>query len=109
MLALSEVVGLLGKPYAPILPPWGTGLAVGMLRRAGLRIPPEMLSQLRFGRGLDNRKLKATGFGYRYTQPGDGDQAGASTCGSSRSCAAPSESLHATSARWRTSCAGART
>ena len=37
------------------------------LRRAGLRIPPEMLSQLRFGRGLDNRKLKATGFGYRYT------------------------------------------
>ena len=26
-----------------------------------------MLSQLRFGRGLDNSKLKATGFGYRYT------------------------------------------
>jgi UDP-glucose 4-epimerase len=26
-----------------------------------------MLSQLRFGRGLDNRKLKATGFIYRYT------------------------------------------
>jgi UDP-glucose 4-epimerase len=30
-------------------------------------VPPEMLSQLRFGRGLDNRKLKATGFDYRYT------------------------------------------
>ena len=27
VLALSEVAGLLGKPYAPILPPWGTGLA----------------------------------------------------------------------------------
>ncbi len=67
ILSLSEVIGLLGKPYAPILPPWGTGLAAMVLRRAGLRIPPEMLSQLRFGRGLDNRKLKSTGFGYRYT------------------------------------------
>jgi UDP-glucose 4-epimerase len=67
VLALSEVIGLLGKPYAPILPPWGTGLAAMVLRRAGLRIPPEMLSQLRFGRGLDNRKLKSTGFAYRYT------------------------------------------
>jgi hypothetical protein len=26
-----------------------------------------MLRQLRFGRGLDNRKLKAAGYGYRYT------------------------------------------
>jgi hypothetical protein len=26
-----------------------------------------MLGQLRFGRGLDNRKLKASGFRYRYT------------------------------------------
>ena len=24
VLALSEVAGLLGKPYAPILPPWGS-------------------------------------------------------------------------------------
>jgi UDP-glucose 4-epimerase len=67
VLAFSETVGLLGKPYLPILPPWGTGLAAGLIRRTGLQIPPEMLSQLRFGRGLDNRKLKATGFGYRYT------------------------------------------
>jgi UDP-glucose 4-epimerase len=67
VLALSEVIGLLGKPYAPILPPWGTGLAAMVLSRAGVKVPPEMLSQLRFGRGLDNRKLKATGFDYRYT------------------------------------------
>jgi UDP-glucose 4-epimerase len=67
VLALSEVAGLLGKPYAPILPPWGTGLAANMLSRVGVRVPPEMLSQLRFGRGLDNRKLKATRFVYRYT------------------------------------------
>jgi UDP-glucose 4-epimerase len=67
VLALSEVVGLLGKRYLPVLPPWGTGLAVGPLRRLGLRVPDEMLNQLRFGRGVDNRKLKATGFRYQYT------------------------------------------
>jgi UDP-glucose 4-epimerase len=67
VLALSEVAGLLGKSYAPILPPWGTGLAATMLRRVGLRIPPEMLGQLRFGRGVDNRRYKSTGFVYRYT------------------------------------------
>jgi len=67
VLALTEVVGLLGKTYAPVLPPWGTSLAVAALRRVGIRIPPEMLQLLRFGRGVDNRKLKATGFDYRYT------------------------------------------
>jgi UDP-glucose 4-epimerase len=67
VLALSEVAGLLGKPYAPVLPPWGTGLAAAALRRVGLRIPPEMLNQLRFGRGVDNRRYKAVGFHYQYT------------------------------------------
>ena len=38
------------------------------LRRARRStIPDEMLAQLRFGRGLDNRKLKATGYRFRYT------------------------------------------
>ena len=27
VLALSEIAGLLGKPFAPLLPPWGTSLA----------------------------------------------------------------------------------
>jgi UDP-glucose 4-epimerase len=67
VLALSEVVDLLGKPLAPVLPPWGTGLAASVLRRAGVHIPPEMVNQLRFGRGVDNRRYKATGFTYRYT------------------------------------------
>jgi UDP-glucose 4-epimerase len=67
VLALSEVIGLLGKRPLPILPPWGTGLAAGPLRRLGFRVPDEMLKQMRFGRGLDNRRLKATGFSYRYT------------------------------------------
>jgi UDP-glucose 4-epimerase len=67
VLALSEVAGLLGKPYAPVLPPWGTGLATGVLRRVGINVPAEMLNQLRFGRGVDNRRYKAAGFRYGYT------------------------------------------
>jgi len=67
ILALSEVISLLGKRPAPVLPPWGTGLAIGPLRRLGFRLPEEMVNQLRFGRGLDNRKFKATGFRYGYT------------------------------------------
>ncbi len=67
VLALSEVCSLLGKPMLPILPPWGAGFAAAQLRRLGLRIPVETVRQLRFGRGLDNRRLKATGYSYRYT------------------------------------------
>jgi UDP-glucose 4-epimerase len=67
VLVLSEVVDLLGKQMAPILPPWGTGLAVAAARRAGLPIQAEMLPQLRFGRALDNRRYKATGFVYQHT------------------------------------------
>jgi UDP-glucose 4-epimerase len=67
VLVLSEVADLLGRPIAPVLPPWGTSLATGVLRRAGLRIAPEVLGLLRYGRGLDNRRLKATGYRYRYT------------------------------------------
>jgi UDP-glucose 4-epimerase len=67
VLALSEIASLLGKPFLPILPPWGTGLATAPLRRLGVRIPPELMNLMRFGRGVDNRKLKAAGFNYRYT------------------------------------------
>jgi UDP-glucose 4-epimerase len=67
VLAFTEVCSLLGKQFLPILPPWGTGIAAQALRRFGVVIPPDMLNQLRFGRGLDNRRYKATGFGYRYT------------------------------------------
>jgi UDP-glucose 4-epimerase len=67
VLALSEVAALLGKPLLPILPPWGTAFAAAGLRRLGLSVPLETLRELRFGRGLDNRRLKATGYSYRYT------------------------------------------
>ena len=67
VLALTEVASLLGKPLAPVLPPWGTGLAASALRRAGVRIPAEVLQQLRYGRAIDNRKLKAAGYAFRAT------------------------------------------
>jgi UDP-glucose 4-epimerase len=67
VLALSECVGLLGKLPLPVLPPWGTGLLAAPLRRLGLKLPDEMWGLLRFGRGLDNRAFKETGFNYSYT------------------------------------------
>ena len=67
VLALSEVAGLLSKPLVPLLPPWGTRLAALPLRRLGLRVPDEVLNQLRYGRGVDNRKLKASGYRLRFT------------------------------------------
>jgi UDP-glucose 4-epimerase len=67
VLALSEVASLLGKPLAPILPPWGSSLAATALRPLGVRIPDEVRNQLRYGRGLDNRKLKAAGYSYGFT------------------------------------------
>jgi UDP-glucose 4-epimerase len=67
VLALSEVSGLLRRPFAPLLPPVATGLAAAVAKRVGIRLPPEILREMRFGRGLDNRRFKATGFRYRYT------------------------------------------
>jgi UDP-glucose 4-epimerase len=67
VLVLSEIASLLGKPLLPLLPPWGTGLAATALRRAGVKLPPEMLQQLRYGRAVDNRRLKAAGYAFRAT------------------------------------------
>jgi UDP-glucose 4-epimerase len=67
VLALTEVIGLLGKQALPVLPPWGTGLTASVLKRAGFRLPPEMVLQLRYGRGLDNRRFRAAGFSYDYS------------------------------------------
>jgi UDP-glucose 4-epimerase len=67
VLALSEIAGLLGKPFAPVLPPVATGLAAGAVKRIGIPLPAEVQRQMRFGRGVDNRRFKATGYRYRYT------------------------------------------
>ncbi len=67
VLVLSEVASLLGKPYLPLLPPWGTGPAAAALGLAGLRFPEEVRGQLRYGRGLDNRRLKQAGYRFQLT------------------------------------------
>jgi UDP-glucose 4-epimerase len=67
VLPLSEVCSLLGRPMLPLVPPWGTAFAAAQARRLGLRIPVELIHQLRYGRGLDNRRLKASGYAFRYT------------------------------------------
>jgi UDP-glucose 4-epimerase len=67
VLALSEVASLLGKPFAPLLPPWGTSLAAQAAGALGIRIPDEVRRQLRYGRGLDNRKLKRAGYRFELT------------------------------------------
>ena len=67
VLTLSEAISLLGKKPLPAIPPWGTGIATSAMRRMGLTISAEMVNQLRFGRGLDNRRFKAAGFHYAFT------------------------------------------
>ena len=56
--ALSEIIGLLGKRALPCCRRGAPARRPLLLCRARLRLPPEMLLQLRYGRGLDNRRLK---------------------------------------------------
>lgn len=70
-LPWSEVAAICGVPLVPMLPPVMTGITadlLGILRLADL--PPELLDLLRYGRGIDNRKLKSTGFRYNSTSAG---------------------------------------
>ena len=66
-LVLSEVAGLLGKRVLPVIPPVGGGLTLPLFRRVGIPMSTELYDQLRYGRALDNRAFKATGFHPRYT------------------------------------------
>jgi UDP-glucose 4-epimerase len=65
----SEVAALCGKRLAP-MPPFFSEVAAAPLAAAGVEIPPELLDLLRYGRGVDNRRLKQAGFDYRYTSAG---------------------------------------
>ena len=67
VLALSETINLAGKLALPVVPPFGGGLLSIPLKRLGIRVPDEMWNLLRYGRGLDNRAYRATGFEYGYT------------------------------------------
>ena len=70
LLPWSEVAAICGKRTFP-LPPVGMDLLAGPLSRLGvIDLPPELLGLLRYGRGVDNRRLKQAGFEYRYTSAG---------------------------------------
>jgi UDP-glucose 4-epimerase len=69
-LPWSEVAAICGQRLVP-LPPVFTDAAAAPLAALGVvDLPPELLGLLRSGRGVDNRRLKATGFEYRYTSAG---------------------------------------
>lgn len=69
-LPWSEVRAIAGQRplyLSPVL----TGAPAALLGRSGLiKLPPEALDLLRYGRGIDNRKLKQAGFEYRFTSAG---------------------------------------
>jgi UDP-glucose 4-epimerase len=70
LLPWSEVAGICGKQTFP-LPPFGfRGIASAPLSRLGIDLTPELLDLMRYGRGVDNRRLKAAGFRYGYTSAG---------------------------------------
>jgi UDP-glucose 4-epimerase len=69
-LPWSEIMAIAGR-WPLWLSPVATGLAARPLGVSGLvRLPAETLDLLRFGRGIDNRKLKGAGFRYRYSTAG---------------------------------------
>jgi UDP-glucose 4-epimerase len=69
-LPWSEVLTIAGKVPWPLAPVF-TGAVSGLAGRlAGLHLPRELVELLRYGRGVDNSKLKATGFRYRYNTAG---------------------------------------
>jgi len=69
-LPWSEITAIVGKRGIP-MPPFGIEMATDPLRRLGLvDLPPELISLLKYGRGIDNRRFKAAGFRYQYTSAG---------------------------------------
>lgn len=66
----SEVCAIVGKRRIP-LPPLLTSWAAESMRLLRiLDLPPEVLSLLRYGRGVDNSPFKRAGFRYRYSTAG---------------------------------------
>jgi UDP-glucose 4-epimerase len=69
LLPWSEVAAICGKRTFPISP-WGSSFIAMPLRYLGVELPDEVLDLLRYGRGIDNGRLKRAGFEYRYTSAG---------------------------------------
>jgi UDP-glucose 4-epimerase len=70
LLPWTEVAKICGKRTFPIIP-YGQGLVTQPLKLlSGVDLPAEVLALLRYGRGIDNRRLKQAGFQYQYTSAG---------------------------------------
>jgi UDP-glucose 4-epimerase len=69
LLPWSEVAALCSKRTLP-LSPWMTRSAALPLRLLGWDCPPEVVELLKFGRGVDNRRLKTRGFSYEHSSAG---------------------------------------
>ncbi len=69
-LPWSEVASICGtRPL--FLSPWWPATALAPLVRLGIyEMPPELVSLLRYGRGVDGRRFSETGFEYRFTSAG---------------------------------------
>ncbi len=66
LLPWSEVAAICGKRTMPLLP-LPTAIMATPLRAIGVDLPEEYMNLLRFGRGVDNQRLKDAGFEYGYT------------------------------------------
>ncbi len=67
LLPWTEVARLCGKRTFPFPPFMGSAM-LWPARRLGLAdLPEEYMTLLRYGRGVDNRRLKEAGFEYEYT------------------------------------------
>jgi UDP-glucose 4-epimerase len=66
LLPWSEVAAICGKRTWP-LPPIGAGLMASPLKLLGVDLPEEYMSLLKYGRGVDNRRLTRAGFTYEHT------------------------------------------
>jgi UDP-glucose 4-epimerase len=70
LLPWSEVAAMCGKRQV-FLPPYLTNAAAAPLRLLRLvDMPAELIDVLKYGRGVDNRRLKQAGFRYDYTSAG---------------------------------------
>jgi UDP-glucose 4-epimerase len=69
LLPWSEVARICGKRTVA-MPFVGAGLASAGLRPLGVDLPGELIELLKYGRGIDNSRLKDAGFKYRFTSAG---------------------------------------
>ena len=69
LLPWSEVASICGKRTVPLVP-LGEGLVTAALRRLGVDIPADVVDLLKYGRGIDNGRLKRAGFDYTHTSAG---------------------------------------